>query len=745
MRTMSAKGAVMPQFLPSTDITLLSGGDGFRMFGVNPDDRLGYCIGNAGDVNGDGIGDIMLFAKGVVSEAYVVFGHSGAFAGNLNLALLDGSNGFRLDGLTPDRMRFGVVASAGDINGDGYDDMIFGDTFAASGTGNPGASYVVYGRPSGFAPSLNVASLDGTNGFKLTGGGDFDYTGISVSGGGDINGDGFDDMIVGSRLGPDFAYQGQTYVVFGKASGFGANLDLATLTGTNGFQLIGAAGDEAGVTVSNAGDVNNDGFDDVLVGSSSGKSYVVFGKAGGFDPVISLTTLDGTNGFRMNPPGLGAHGYALSQAGDVNGDGFDDIIVGDHLADSNGVDSGSAFVVFGHGGAFSPTLNLASLNGVTGFRIRGDAFALSGFRVSDAGDVNGDGFADVIVSAAETFGFTRPSAYVVFGKASGFTATVNLSTLNGNNGFVLDGEFEYGPNVRDVSAAGDVNGDGFDDIMVSNADGIYAGTQGTTYVVFGHKPLIAVNRVGTVIDNTIHGSDLGDTLSGLDGNDTLIGWAGIDTLLGGNGTDTLTGGAGADTLDGGASSDTASYATSAGAIEFALDGSFAALGDVAIDTLISIERLAGTNQGDRLRGDGLVNRLAGNGGDDTLEGMNGNDILVGGLGLDRLTGGLGIDRFDFDSIAESTAAAAGRDIIADFNEAATDKIDLSTIDANSALAGNNAFSFIGAAAFTGLGQVRVIQTATTTFIDINTTGSTAADMRIQLTGLHTLDVADFVL
>jgi Ca2+-binding RTX toxin-like protein len=136
------------------------------------------------------------------------------------------------------------------------------------------------------------------------------------------------------------------------------------------------------------------------------------------------------------------------------------------------------------------------------------------------------------------------------------------------------------------------------------------------------------------------------------------------------------------------------------------------------------------------KGNGLDNILVGNGAANTL---------AGGLGADKVTGGAGPDLFDFNAITESTVALTGRDTITDFNEAATDRIDLATIDANSVLAGNNAFSFIGTAAFTGLGQIRAFANGTNTIVDINTTGSTAADMRIVLTGLHTLDVADFVL
>ena len=166
------------------------------------------------------------------------------------------------------------------------------------------------------------------------------------------------------------------------------------------------------------------------------------------------------------------------------------------------------------------------------------------------------------------------------------------------------------------------------------------------------------------------------------------------------------------------------------------------------------ETITGTSKADDLFGAGGVDTLNGSGGNDHLfgedgndrvSGGDGNDRLLGGAGLDRLAGGLGRDIFDFNAITESTVAVAGRDLITDFNETATDRIDLSTIDANSVLGGNNAFSFIGTAAFTGLGQIRAFASGANTIVDINTTGSTAPDMRIFLTGLHVLDAADFVL
>ena len=170
---------------------------------------------------------------------------TGALAA-LDLATLDGTNGFRLIGIDASDDSGPSVSSAGDVNGDGFDDLIVGAPCAESAGGayDEGESYVVFGKASwAGTPSLDLATLDGTNGFRLIGIDADDFSGCSVSSAGDVNGDGFADLIVGapraeSAGGADD--EGESYVVFGKASWAGTpSLDLATLDGTNGFRLIG--------------------------------------------------------------------------------------------------------------------------------------------------------------------------------------------------------------------------------------------------------------------------------------------------------------------------------------------------------------------------------------------------------------------------------------------------------------------------------------------------------------------------
>ena len=161
-----------------------------------------------------------------------------------------------------------------------------------------------------------------------------------MAGAGDVNGDGFADVIVGIRHDQGayypsggYSYSGASFVIFGSAS-----------AAISGFTLWGVVNHEAiGLSVGGAADVNGDGFADVVVGGYASRSYIIFGKASGLGP-ISLSSLNGTNGFRLDGA---AGGAPIASAGDVNGDGFTDVIVGAALADPHGPDSGSSYVVFG--------------------------------------------------------------------------------------------------------------------------------------------------------------------------------------------------------------------------------------------------------------------------------------------------------------------------------------------------------------------------------------------------------------
>jgi hypothetical protein len=190
------------------------------------------------DQGGYGFGDLIIGAPGAATytgESYVVFGKATGFTAGLALADLDGSDGFRLDGIdTYDYSGFSV-SGAGDINGDGFADLVVGAYYA----GSNGESYVVFGKDAGFTADVDLSGLDGSDGFRLDGAAADDKSGQSVSGAGDVNGDGFADLIIGAySADPNGDSQaGESYVVFGKASGFTTDLDLSALDGVDGFRL----------------------------------------------------------------------------------------------------------------------------------------------------------------------------------------------------------------------------------------------------------------------------------------------------------------------------------------------------------------------------------------------------------------------------------------------------------------------------------------------------------------------------
>ena len=572
-----------------TDLSMLDGSNGFILNGIKISSLSGTSVSSAGDVNGDGYDDLIIGAYGTnvgeinsAGETYVVYGGPAGTVFSLARSTLDGTNGFTVTGISQfDRSGYSV-SSAGDVNGDGYDDLIIGSEEAdPGGNERAGESYVVYGGASapGTAGVLALSALDGTNGFMLNGIDANDRSGVSVSSAGDVNGDGYDDLIIGARQADPGGNSnaGESYVVYGGASapGTAGVLALSALDGTNGFTLNGIdADDRSGVSVSSAGDINGDGYDDLIIGARradpggndrAGESYVVYGGASapGTGGVLALSALDGTNGFTLN--GIDERddtGFSVSSAGDVNGDGYDDLIIGGRYGDPNGNYSGETYVVYG--GASAPgaagVLALSALDGTNGFILNGiDARDRAGWSVSSAGDINGDGYDDLIIGALRAYpGGNRYAGetYVIYGGAStpGTGGELELSALDGTNGFTLNGIDEADRSGTSVSSAGDVNGDGYDDLIIGAPGAEPVGVNsGETYVVYGGatgtESTVAITAQGTVAADNFTGNAGADSFTGIATGDVVRGGAGDDSISvtaldfadidGGTGRDTL--------------------------------------------------------------------------------------------------------------------------------------------------------------------------------------------------------------
>jgi len=237
-----------------------------------------------------------------------------------------------------------------------------------------------------------------------------------------------------------------------------------------------------------------------------------------------------------------------------------------------------------------------------------------------------------------------------------------------------------------------------------------------------------------------------EMLNGSQGNDALTGNAGANSLFGWGGTDILRGGAGADRLDGGAGTDLISYWDSSVGVTVNLLTGIGTGGDAQGDGYGSVENVNGSQGGDSLIGNAVANVLNGYSGADSLNGGGGQDVLDGGAGKDTLTGGADADRFVFSAVGDSVVGA-NADRIADFVRSQGDKIDLSAIDADTGVAGNQAFTFIGSGLFTHhAGELRAANTSpgvTTIAGDVN--GDGVSDFHIVLTGNFNLIAADFML
>jgi FG-GAP repeat/FG-GAP-like repeat len=400
---------------------------------------LGCSVSSAGDVNGDGYSDVI---AGAISYSSGETNEGRAFLYHGSASGLPATADWYAEQNQSYAYFGNSVATAGDINGDGYADVIIGAYKYVGGQSNEGRAYVYCGSVAGLSatPEWTVES-DHANA----------QLGYCVATAGDVNGDGYADVIVGAYQYPDDATSdGWAFLYYGSSVGLSTSADW-----TADGQQIDA---QFGFSVATAGDVNGDGFSDVIIGAPNydngetdeGRAFVYYGSASS----LSETPVWDTEGNQTNA----YYGWSVATAGDVNADGFSDVIIGAPNYDNGETDEGRAYVYHGSvtGLPDSPDW-IAESN---------EAGAQFGYSVATAGDVNGDGYSDVIIGAPYYNQADEGAAFVYHGSSSGLSATAEwIAEMEGS-------DYYFG---WSVAGAGDVNGDGYADVIIGRVTEEYSG------------------------------------------------------------------------------------------------------------------------------------------------------------------------------------------------------------------------------------------------------------------------------
>lgn len=550
-------------------------------------------VASAGDVDGDGVQDLLVSRHGsftTVSPTYLIYGRAGVTPALINLNLADGGAGYtisRIDGPVSAGGR--IVAgdfAHGDVNGDGLSDLILGYEYAdPSGRIDAGQTCVIYGNSNRFASVVDTTTLTAGQATTINGVVTGDYSGHAVASGGDVNGDGFDDIVIGARNAfRNGRRYGEGYLIFG-ASSLPSVIELSTIATTHSGILFpgtlsGIDSGNFGASVS-LGDINNDKLADVAFGDGASFTHASVGILLGSSDLPQLGTISFPStagsfarGFVFNEPTnhLNGTGSSLDFVGDFNGDRKNDLLIGSPFTSlSNVFNAGMGLLVMGDVTTQLPTnfdnIRAGSVDSLDALRITGIATSDRTGMVSRAGDFNGDGFADLMISATEaspTFAqsgrvyliYGRPDAqirpragyFAVDLKNGGSVTTANFG--NRPQPATLQGSVYRDLNsnaVRDAGEAGisgfqiylDINNDGSfttgEPTMTSDTSGNYTFTNVAPLTTYRVREVVPSGFTRTFPTDANGGSHLvtptpGEAITLLDfGNIDLVGGVGLGT------------------------------------------------------------------------------------------------------------------------------------------------------------------------------------------------------------------------
>lgn len=462
-------------------------GTGSRTYSTTANSFYGSVM-RIGDVNADGNNDLVVGmprSGASVGAVVVIFGTAQGIPNPFNISALDGTNGFLIEsGEAGDRA--GQALSLADMNSDGITDIIIG---APAGNTNNGRIYVLYGHANPWTATVNLGTMAVTEGFQVTddiSSGTAEQFGTALSTG-DLNEDGYMDIAVGA---PGAASNsGTVYTVMGKSAAWAATNNLSTTART---AATGSAGDRAGAALIVA-DINADRIPELIVGmpgdgtTMTGQVVVNFGRKIGWK-YLELFRTYGIYSYRLQGETAGSEFGASLASADVNGDYMSDLVIG---APGYNSDAGAVYISFGASARQkAPIWRMPTIiNGTIGARITGiNANDRAGHAVN-SGDIDGDGYSDLVISAPLADPSTLSAAgtvYVMRGKQT-WTSTISLSTLNGTTGFMLNGS-TGGDEVGTAMAVGDVDRDYIQDILIGAPKADYGASDGgATYMFYGQR------------------------------------------------------------------------------------------------------------------------------------------------------------------------------------------------------------------------------------------------------------------